>query len=453
MKLVTALLALFPVTCTAQPVLVLMPQGAPIPAQLEPWHHEPFGVPALAASLGLDRWYISPDGHVPANAERSEHILPDGSVATAPDDLMYRYQWALFNDGAKGGKADADTDWLAAWELRAELIADGVDFAPVKIAVVDSRMDQFPGIGNDIPVAGWWNAITGKSSHSGGVCVHSIHVASIAAATPDNAAGISGVCPDASVLAVQVLSGCFGQQPYCASGIVFAADQGVDAINISLQYGYQAHTLLVLACDYAVARGSTIVAASGNFYGANPTVPGSIPSVIAVGALNRLGTRAEWSNKNATLSAPGDLVIGLGNVWSGAAMLPLWIEWSGTSMASPHVAGAAALLRSVNPELTPAQIRAILIGTADDIGKVGHDPDYGAGRLNVYRALHAAIPCRADFNLDGSLSSADFAAFQSAFSEGRHRANMTGDLAADDSPVLTVADFASFQSQFVTGCP
>ncbi len=435
------------------PVLIQLDPGVPPPAYLQQWHPEPFGNPALAAELGLDRWYISTSGRAPAGAVRVEHdtLGTIAEVTAFPNDPVFAQQWGLRNLGGEGGGGvpDIDVDGLGAFYLALELDASGIKPNRPLLGVLDSELTAPVSLLADLPVIGYWNTLQNVPYHiTPPTCTHAVHVTSIAASNGNNGLGMAGVAWYADVLAVQVLTGCFGQQQHCAYGVVHATDQGARVINMSLQYGATGTTLFQDACQYAAQSDVVIVAAAGNYSWTNQTaVPSSFPDVIAVGALRSNGDRPAWSNAGPKLElcAPGDQVVGL--TPNG------YQAWAGTSMASPHVAGAAALIRAFYPSLPAARVREILQLTADDMGKAGRDSVHGFGRLNAYKALLGAEPCYADFNRDGVLNSLDFAAFQRAFSERRHRANCTGDLDVMDDAILTVADFACFQTKFVAGCP
>jgi hypothetical protein len=180
-----------------------------------------------------------------------------------------------------------------------------------------------------------------------------------------------------------------------ADGIRWAADAGADVINLSLG-GTTPSGVYRAAIDYAVnSRGTVVVASAGNdFQTGNPVqYPASDPDAIAVGASTASGGRASFSNTGSyvALSAPGSSILApcppaaeMCNDASGYDRL------SGTSMAAPFVASAAALLRAARPHATVAQIRAWLTSTATDAGAPGRDDEFGAGILDPARALTAA---------------------------------------------------------------
>jgi hypothetical protein len=174
-----------------------------------------------------------------------------------------------------------------------------------------------------------------------------------------------------------------------ASAIRYAADQGVQVINMSLGSSACSETLAA-AIDYAYfEKGVVLVAAAGN---SNDLVgyPAGYEPVIAVGALDRHGKRAFFSNYGDALdlAAPGVSIF---------STVPNhgYDSLSGTSMAAPHVAGVAGLLLAQRPLLTNHEVRAILAASADDLGEIGLDRQYGNGLVNALRALETATPAQA----------------------------------------------------------
>ncbi len=211
---------------------------------------------------------------------------------------------------------------------------------------------------------------------------HGTHVAGIAGALANNGIGISGVCQGCSILAVKVISADgSGANSWIANGIANAVNLGANVINLSLG-GLDNSNTIRLAVQQATQQGALVIAASGNDGSGVPLYPAALPEVLAVGATNRSGDKASFSNygSHIGLAAPGD---GIYSTLPGNR----YDAWNGTSMASPHVAGLAGLLWSRNPGLTNAQIRQIMTASAQDIGVSGRDTYFGYGKIDVATAL------------------------------------------------------------------
>ncbi|MBW3557275.1 MAG: S8 family serine peptidase [Actinobacteria bacterium] len=243
---------------------------------------------------------------------------------------------------------------------------------------------------------------------------HGTHVAGIVAAVANNGTGVAGVAPDAKVLPVRVLDADgSGTTDQVAAGIRYAADKGADVINLSLGFLSGVGQVVKLvgglepvysAIDYAWSKGSVVVIAAGNDAVPLCSEPSAHPKAVCVGATDSRDIRSFYSNTDATMSsaylvAPGgDAVTCAGDVVSTylrsepksgcKAIEEQGYEYlAGTSMATPHVAGVAALLAARG--LTNAQIVGVLTQTADDLGVPGRDAVYGYGRVNAAKAVAA----------------------------------------------------------------
>lgn len=263
----------------------------------------------------------------------------------------------------------------------------------VKVAILDT------GIDNDHPDL----SVTGGVSFVPGVASwdddnkHGTHCAGIVAAR-NNLIGIVGVAPDASLFAVKVLNaGGSGQLSWILAGMSWAAQNKMDIVSMSLgSLASSSDATCVLAYQRAAQvldrAGCLVVAAAGNSGPTNsPWVgqPARCPGFMAVAAVDQNRQLASFSSHGpATLcpdcgveiAAPGVSV--RSTVPGGGYQL-----LSGTSMACPHVSGAAALLRQLHPTLSPSQIRRHLRNTASDLGAPGNDERFGAGLLNCFRAI------------------------------------------------------------------
>jgi len=225
---------------------------------------------------------------------------------------------------------------------------------------------------------------------------HGTHVAGTIAAAM-NGLGVVGAAPNAKIMPIKVLSytrSGFGSD--VASGIVWAVEHGANVINLSLGV-YGGSKPVERAVRYALAKGVVVVAAMGNDredsyleYGIHPSYPAALPGVIAVGATDDRDQVASFSNagKWISVSAPGVDILSTTPTYEVSDPLPYeYGTMSGTSMATPYVSGVAALLLSLYPNMTPAQVKARLESTADDVGMAGFDVYTGHGRINAARAL------------------------------------------------------------------
>ncbi|MFZ0012486.1 MAG: S8 family serine peptidase, partial [Acidimicrobiia bacterium] len=225
---------------------------------------------------------------------------------------------------------------------------------------------------------------------------HGTHVAGTIAQCTDNGLGVAGVAFDASLMPVKVLDNGVGYTSTVARGIEWARVHGADVINLSLTGG--SSQLLDDAIALAVSDGIVVVAAAGNAGTGTVAYPASHPSVIAVGATDFNNSLAPYSNWGAALDvvAPGgdNSQDANGDGWLDGVVQETFVgslwgyyPWQGTSMATPHVAGTAALLKAVEPGLDQEAVRAIISGTALDLGPSGFDPMYGHGLLQAREAL------------------------------------------------------------------
>ncbi len=297
-----------------------------------------------------------------------------------PNDPYYRYQWSF------------DLIQMpAAWDISTgagtivAIVDTGIDFRAPDLANA-RRRDGYDFVNND----------TDPTDDQG----HGTHVAGTVAQTTNNALGVAGTAFDTTLLPVKVLDDAgLGSYENIIKGVVYAVDQGADVINLSLA-GRNGSQALQEAMEYARARGVLVVAAAGNASG-----PVSFPaayddSVLAVGAIRYDKTLASYSNfgPEIDLVAPGgDTSVDQNNdtyadgIVQQTLKLPgptySYLFFEGTSMASPHVAGLAALIFSLQPELSPAEVESIMVQTAENLGNANQ---YGAGLIQAAAALEAA---------------------------------------------------------------
>lgn len=211
---------------------------------------------------------------------------------------------------------------------------------------------------------------------------HGTHVAGIIGAKPNNGQGISGVAPGVSLIAVDVFDGDGAWTYDVIEGIQYAVANGADVINMSLG-GPGTSTSFENAITDAVNKGVVCVVAAGNDNTSIYYSPSDCTDAISVIATDQNDKRAAFSNFGPLkdISAPGVDILSTYPIGS-YKYLP------GTSMASPIVAGVVALMRSLNPDLTVAQVKNILYSTAVDLGDSGFDAQFANGRVDANAAVY-----------------------------------------------------------------
>lgn len=321
---------------------------------------------------------------------------------SVPNDTQYPFQWHLDNAGTGG---------IGYEEAREISTGSGVIVAVIDTGVAYENYNGFlktyyqaPDLANTSFAQGY--DFVSNDTHANDENGHGTHVAGTIAQSTDNALGVAGVAPGASIMPIRVLDA-NGSGTYAdvADGIRFAADNGAKVINLSLG-GSVGATYLEEALAYAYGKGVTIVAASGNNGSGSVSYPAAYDTyVIAVGATRYDETRSSYSNFGTALDiiAPGgDTSVdqngdGYGDgvlqqTFSGALNNFGYYYFNGTSMATPHVAGVAALVIAKGNAATPTDVREALLSTADDLGTAGRDNTYGYGIVDAYGAVTWGAP-------------------------------------------------------------
>jgi thermitase len=326
-----------------------------------------------------------------------EQARPDyrARLADTPNDTFFvRYQYNLRN---LGGVLDISPglqfQMTAGADIKAAPAWDAVMGDPeVVIAILDSGVDRtHPDLAAKVVSPG--HDFANDDDDATDDHWHGTHVAGIAAADTNNAEGIAGVARNCKILPVKVTAADGnGYYSWIIDGIIWATDQGADVINLSLGGEFD-DPFLEDACKYAYDRGVVVVAAAGNDYGAPVVYPAAYDSyVLAVAATDFNDQAADFSSSGpqVDVAAPGVYILGPAPQWYvGKAYLP-YVFASGTSQAAPHVSGMAALIKSLKPDLEPADIMKIIRYTADDVNASlyrGRDDHIGYGRINMERAL------------------------------------------------------------------
>lgn len=219
---------------------------------------------------------------------------------------------------------------------------------------------------------------------------HGTHVAGIIGAVTNNQIGVAGINWQVKILPIRALTRSGGTSWDIAEGIYYAIDQDADIINMSFGSNYDSYYQREAIRD-AVASGITIIAATGN---ENSTVyyPAAYPETIAVGSVGRDNKKAAYSNygPEVDIVAPGggygEAIMSTWGYYDKGNLIANYAGMIGTSMATPHVSGVAALLKASGVN-DPEEIRSRLINTARDLGTGGKDDFYGFGLLDAYGAL------------------------------------------------------------------
>ncbi|MEM7727546.1 MAG: DUF5942 domain-containing protein [Cyanobacteria bacterium P01_A01_bin.45] len=301
------------------------------------------------------------------------------TVLEFPNDPMYNKQWNLRNINIEG-----------AWK---ETKGSGVT-----VAVIDTGVTRVRDLKETKFVKGYDfvnDKVNANDDHG-----HGTHVAGTVAQSTHNGFGVAGVAYEANIMPLKVLSNYGGGTVAdIAAAIKFAADNGADVINMSLGGGGESQ-LMKEAIEHAHKKGVTIIAAAGNENANGASYPARYPHVIGVSAIGADGEKAPYSNFGAgvDISAPGGS--------EGGKILQQTIDpenkgeevflgFQGTSMAAPHVAGVAALIKATGVE-KPTEVLDILKKSARS-EKDDELNYYGAGHLNAQEAVKIATQGQISF--------------------------------------------------------
>jgi len=307
---------------------------------------------------------------VKAALEKNPHVnfVEHNSLArggTLPNDPTYASQWHLPKISAP-----------QAWDISTGSVS-------VDIAIIDSGVDPaHPDLAGKL-IPGYNFLLGNTDTHD--VLGHGTAVAGTAGAITNNTKGVAGVAWQNQIMPLVVLDATdYASYSNIAQAITYAADHGVRIINVSIG-GSSSSSTLQNAVTYAWNKGSLVFVSAMNFNTNIPYYPAACTNAIAVASTTSADAKASFSNYGTwiTLSAPGEYIYTTNNGGGYGA-------WNGTSFSSPMTAGLAALILSVNPMLSNAQVLDILKENADDLGSVGFDTSFGYGRINAYKSLAAA---------------------------------------------------------------
>ncbi|MFD8553095.1 S8 family peptidase, partial [Streptomyces fradiae] len=328
------------------------------------------------------------------------------AMAVTPNDTDYAKQWDLFEPtggmnvpgawdkttGSGVTVAVIDTGYAAHSDLAANTVS-GYDF-------ISSSTDARDGGGRDADPKdeGDWNATDGEcgtGSRASNSSWHGTHVAGTIGAVTNNGKGIAGIAHGAKVQHVRVLGKCGGSSSDIADAITWASGGSVPGIPanptpakvLNLSLGGASSTCPTVyqnAINGAVSRGSTVVVAAGNSNtNASGFTPANCNNIINVASTSREGNRSYYSNYGTvvdvsapggetrratdtpgTVTTPENGILSTLNSGTTVQSLENYKPYQGTSMAAPHIAGLAALLKSAKSTLTPAEIETAIKGNA-----------------------------------------------------------------------------------------
>src|SRR3954451_4181042 len=345
---------------------------------------------------GVGAYVLTVRGNPPAVAaalSRSpmvEYAEPNFVLrATAtPNDPLYPQMYALNNTGQGGGTPDADIDAPEGWDAKG-LAAFPGSGGP-RVGIVDTGVDQnhedLRGKTVACAQSRGLGGLLGGSIQTGS-CTddndHGTHVAGTITANTHNGVGIAGVAFNSPLVICKALGGPLGSGSTSdvANCINWTAQNGAKVISMSLGGGDSSTLKAGVDKAWNGGNGARLVAAAGNDGDSTQNYPAAYPNVVSVAATDNRDQRASFSNANADveIAAPGVNVL---SVKRGGGYFTL----SGTSMATPHVSGVAAILFGRFPTTNAAGIRTKLDAAVDDLGPAGRDTSFGFGRVNLQKA-------------------------------------------------------------------
>jgi len=315
---------------------------------------------------------------------------------------LFPQQWGLRNTGQSGGTSGIDINAMQAWnitrgnsQIRVAVIDEGVD-----LMHLDLRDNLLPGFDATVNPPSGANGSPHANNAHGTLCAGVI-------AALDNNIGMVGVAPNVRIIPVRIAFDRFDngswttQDSWIVNGIRHAWQTAqADVLNNSWGGGSQSATIdaeiNAALTQGRSGRGSVVIFASGNDRASSVSYPASLPNVIAVGAIDRNGRRAGFSNfgTNLDVVAPGVGII-------TTSINNSYVTVDGTSLAAPHVSGIAALILSVRPDLTQAQVRHAIESTARKLPNYNFNVNrpngtwnnqVGHGLVDAHAALRRVLP-------------------------------------------------------------
>lgn len=351
--------------------------------------------------------YVEPNFQINADLPEFREVSPraarDDPGSSAPNDPHFSDQWALSNSGQNGGKANADVAALKAWQKNrgsedvvVAVLDTGVDYTHSDLisnmwvrpeglaAYTDTELGTF----ND---KFGFNAVDNLSDpmDDNG---HGTHCAGVIGAEGNNEIGIAGINWNVQIMPLKFLGrGGFGTTKDAIEAINYAVDRKKKGVNVRVISASWGSTQYSKALEDAIRaagdEGILFVAAAGNNAGDNdkrPHYPSNydLPNVISVAALDSSDLLASFSNfgaKSVHVAAPGKEIV---STW----LKDGFREASGTSMATPHVAGIAGLIVANEPDISVKDLRERILRSVDSLD-ILNGRIFSAGRINAAKAL------------------------------------------------------------------
>ncbi|MBN2591231.1 MAG: S8 family serine peptidase [Sedimentisphaerales bacterium] len=336
-----------------------------------------------------------------------EYAEPDYYVTidSTPNDPVYYAQWSL-------SKIEAAKAWDIYTGNRNTIVAvidTGVDYNHPDLLnnmwVNKAELNGTEGVDDD--KNGYIDDIHGynfiyRNSDPIDDYGHGTHCAGVIAAEGNNNRDISGICWNASIMALKFI-GSLGNGSVSDAVLAhyYAVEAGADVISNSWSLSEDSQALRDVI-NYANSQGVIVVAAAGNYNSSTVRYPAAFENVISVAATNTIDSRWYYSSYGnwVDIAAPGMNILSLlaNGTITGTPYNDYITYLSGTSTACPHIAGACALLLSANPYLTPSQVENILTRTTDPLP----NGICSSGRLNLYKAIQEAVPSQGYISFDRS---------------------------------------------------
>ena len=325
------------------------------------------------------------------------------SNPVTPNDPKFSEQWALNNSGQNGGKANADVAALKAWiktqgstDVVVAVLDTGVDYKHTDLAAnmwfrpdnVPQYRDQELGTFNDLQGFNAADNLSDPMDDNG----HGTHCSGIIGAEGDNDEGIAGINWKVKIMPLKFMGrGGFGTTKDAIEAINYAIDRKRNGVNVRVINASWGSTVYSKALEDVIRaageEGILFVAAAGNNGSSNDRSPHypsnyNLPNVISVAALDRNDNLASFSNfgvKTVHIAAPGREIL---STWLGDE----YREASGTSMATPYVAGLAGLVLASEPKLSVEKLRERVLKSVDKLDSLNGKVETG-GRINAGKAL------------------------------------------------------------------